>query len=190
MNSGIGDYKIMVLPDHPTPISIRTHTREPVPFGYLFLDRKCRLCDRFDEFAAKRRYFRASWRGTSWWSLLYKVTKMEIIMGSGIFSGICWDYGCDACTTFGFRFPRSSKCKRPRSSKDVSLVTLYQFSAGVIFGHFTVSISGMLLLLAANITSFLTIVVAIGFYHYYASEINYRKFDFELRLIKECDEKR
>lgn len=30
-NSG-EDYKIMVLPDHPTPIEIRTHSMEPVPF--------------------------------------------------------------------------------------------------------------------------------------------------------------
>lgn len=30
-NSG-EDYKIMILPDHPTPISLRTHTSEPVPF--------------------------------------------------------------------------------------------------------------------------------------------------------------
>ncbi|MDY6844425.1 MAG: hypothetical protein SVW57_10090 [Thermodesulfobacteriota bacterium] len=27
-----GDYKILTLCDHPTPISIRTHTRDPVPF--------------------------------------------------------------------------------------------------------------------------------------------------------------
>lgn len=26
------DYSIMVLPDHPTPLSLRTHTAEPVPF--------------------------------------------------------------------------------------------------------------------------------------------------------------
>ena len=31
--TGCGDeYKILVLPDHPTPIETRTHTREPVPF--------------------------------------------------------------------------------------------------------------------------------------------------------------
>ncbi len=30
----IGDYSIMVLPDHPTPLSLRTHTSEPVPFAY------------------------------------------------------------------------------------------------------------------------------------------------------------
>lgn len=26
------DYKIMILPDHPTPLSLRTHTSDPVPF--------------------------------------------------------------------------------------------------------------------------------------------------------------
>ena len=30
-NSG-DDYKILVMPDHPTPLSIMTHTHEPVPF--------------------------------------------------------------------------------------------------------------------------------------------------------------
>ncbi|PKN75283.1 MAG: hypothetical protein CVU52_06235, partial [Deltaproteobacteria bacterium HGW-Deltaproteobacteria-10] len=27
------DYAILVLPDHPTPIQIRTHSAEPVPFA-------------------------------------------------------------------------------------------------------------------------------------------------------------
>jgi len=31
-------YSIMVMPDHPTPISIRTHTDEPVPFAYYRSD--------------------------------------------------------------------------------------------------------------------------------------------------------
>jgi 2,3-bisphosphoglycerate-independent phosphoglycerate mutase len=30
-----GDYRIMVLPDHPTPIRIRTHSKEAVPFAIL-----------------------------------------------------------------------------------------------------------------------------------------------------------
>ena len=30
--SRFGKYRIMVLPDHPTPISIRTHTADPVPY--------------------------------------------------------------------------------------------------------------------------------------------------------------
>ncbi len=28
----MGDYKIMILPDHPTPLSLRTHTNDPVPY--------------------------------------------------------------------------------------------------------------------------------------------------------------
>ena len=34
-------YKIMVLPDHPTPLSLKTHTSEPVPF--VIMDREQRL---------------------------------------------------------------------------------------------------------------------------------------------------
>ena len=30
---GRDDFRILVLPDHPTPVSIRTHTRDAVPFG-------------------------------------------------------------------------------------------------------------------------------------------------------------
>jgi 2,3-bisphosphoglycerate-independent phosphoglycerate mutase len=33
------DFKILVLPDHPTPIEIRTHSMEPVPF-FLYDSRK------------------------------------------------------------------------------------------------------------------------------------------------------
>ncbi len=33
------DYKIMVLPDHPTPIELRTHSMEPVPF-FIYDSRK------------------------------------------------------------------------------------------------------------------------------------------------------
>ena len=28
----MGDYKIMILPDHPTPLALKTHTSDPVPF--------------------------------------------------------------------------------------------------------------------------------------------------------------
>ncbi len=30
---GLNDWRILVLPDHPTPCSLRTHTSEPVPFA-------------------------------------------------------------------------------------------------------------------------------------------------------------
>lgn len=32
LDRGSEEYKIMVLPDHATPLSLRTHTRDPVPF--------------------------------------------------------------------------------------------------------------------------------------------------------------
>jgi len=35
----IGDFRILIMPDHPTPVGIRTHTHEPVPF-LLFDSRK------------------------------------------------------------------------------------------------------------------------------------------------------
>jgi len=32
---GRADYSLLVLPDHPTPVSLKTHSREPVPFAML-----------------------------------------------------------------------------------------------------------------------------------------------------------
>ena len=48
------DFKIMVLPDHPTPLRIRTHTITPVPFFiYSSADEKNGV-DGFDEFSAEQ----------------------------------------------------------------------------------------------------------------------------------------
>lgn len=49
-----GDYRILVLPDHPTPLSLRTHTSEPVPF-ILFdsTDEKVSGVSGYDEEQAK-----------------------------------------------------------------------------------------------------------------------------------------
>jgi MtN3 and saliva related transmembrane protein len=69
-------------------------------------------------------------------------------------------------TTFGF-VPQIIKMHRTRSSKDVSLATLYQFSAGVILWTFYGFHIGDLIIIVANIICFLTLVAAIGFYHYY-----------------------
>ena len=33
--SGRNDYSLLVLPDHPTPVSLKTHSREPVPFAMV-----------------------------------------------------------------------------------------------------------------------------------------------------------
>ena len=30
--AAMGDYRVLVLPDHPTPLAVRTHTADPVPF--------------------------------------------------------------------------------------------------------------------------------------------------------------
>jgi 2,3-bisphosphoglycerate-independent phosphoglycerate mutase len=30
---GFERYKVLVLPDHPTPLSVRTHTADPVPYA-------------------------------------------------------------------------------------------------------------------------------------------------------------
>ncbi len=54
---GFGDYRIMVLPDHPTPVSVKTHTREPVPFAIYSSSESADYVDRFDESAAKEGIF-------------------------------------------------------------------------------------------------------------------------------------
>ncbi|WP_298836956.1 cofactor-independent phosphoglycerate mutase [Clostridium sp.] len=48
------DYKMIILPDHPTPLSLRTHTSDPVPFLiYQSNDEKESGNDTYDEFTAK-----------------------------------------------------------------------------------------------------------------------------------------
>ncbi len=49
------DYRIMVLPDHPTPLSLRTHTSEPVPFLiYQKSDQIDSGSNGYDEFQAAK----------------------------------------------------------------------------------------------------------------------------------------
>lgn len=43
------DFKIMVLPDHPTPIEIRTHSMEPVPFFIYSSAKELDGCKKFSE---------------------------------------------------------------------------------------------------------------------------------------------
>ena len=33
--ASFGDFRLLVLPDHPTPVELKTHTREPVPFVFF-----------------------------------------------------------------------------------------------------------------------------------------------------------
>lgn len=52
--SDFDDYLIMVLPDHPTPLSLRTHTSEPVPYIiYRKGGKKSDTVSCYDEFEAK-----------------------------------------------------------------------------------------------------------------------------------------
>lgn len=49
------EYKMLILPDHPTPLSLRTHTSEPVPF--LMYQSNAEMSDTaltYDEFNAKK----------------------------------------------------------------------------------------------------------------------------------------
>jgi len=48
---------VAVLPDHPTPIKIGTHTREPVPFAVYNPNVKGDMVKRFDEESAKKGSF-------------------------------------------------------------------------------------------------------------------------------------
>ena len=57
LNASGEDYRLLLLPDHPTPIEVRTHTGEPVP--YLLYDSTCPAKDadggaRYDEQSAAR----------------------------------------------------------------------------------------------------------------------------------------
>ena len=47
-------YAIAILPDHPTPIRIGTHTREPVPFAIQSPWLEADNVEKFDEFSAKK----------------------------------------------------------------------------------------------------------------------------------------
>ena len=48
-------FTILVLPDHPTPISIKTHTRDPIPFAVYRTDKPDPDCVKtFDEESVKK----------------------------------------------------------------------------------------------------------------------------------------
>ena len=47
------DFTIIVMPDHPTPISTKTHARDAVPFMIYRSNKPAKGTDRFDENEAK-----------------------------------------------------------------------------------------------------------------------------------------
>lgn len=72
-------------------------------------------------------------------------------------------------TTFGF-VPQIIKMYRTKSSRDVSLATLYQFSAGVVLWTLYGLHLGDVIIIAANAVSFITLVAAIVLYYHYSRE--------------------
>ena len=54
MNNINQDVTLAVLPDHPTPIKIGTHTRDPVPFAFYSPVKKADNVKQFDENSAKK----------------------------------------------------------------------------------------------------------------------------------------
>ena len=69
-------------------------------------------------------------------------------------------------TTFGF-VPQIIKMYRSKSSKDVSLGTLVQFSAGTaLWTIYGIHIRDLIVVIA-NVVSFITIVIAIIIYIHY-----------------------
>jgi len=72
-------------------------------------------------------------------------------------------------TTFGF-VPQIIKMYRTKSSRDVSLATLYQFSAGVVLWTLYGLHLGDVIIIAANVASFITLVAAIVLYYHYSRE--------------------
>lgn len=48
------DYKLLILPDHPTPLAVRTHTRDAVPFLLYHKNGEVRGEETFSEAAAAR----------------------------------------------------------------------------------------------------------------------------------------
>mgnify|MGYP005632574669 CR=1 FL=1 len=47
-------YRVAVLADHPTPIEVRTHTRDPVPVAVMSSGEEGDEVSEFDEFSARR----------------------------------------------------------------------------------------------------------------------------------------
>lgn len=55
-----GDFRVLVLPDHPTPIALKTHSSEPVPFVLLTSEDAPKILQEnrsFDEVAAQKTGF-------------------------------------------------------------------------------------------------------------------------------------
>lgn len=72
-------------------------------------------------------------------------------------------------TTFGF-VPQIIKMRKTKSVKDMSIVTFFQFSAGVFLWTLYGIYLGDLILITANIVTFITLVIAIVLYYHYTQK--------------------
>jgi len=48
------DYSLAVLPDHPTPLILKTHTSDPVPYSMCSTEGKSDIVKRYDEFSVQK----------------------------------------------------------------------------------------------------------------------------------------
>ncbi|MCZ7400930.1 MAG: SemiSWEET family transporter [Candidatus Methanoperedens sp.] len=70
-------------------------------------------------------------------------------------------------TTFGF-VPQIIKMHRTKSARDISAVTLLQFTAGTILWAFYGYHIRDIIVISANIISFIIMIVAIILYNFYS----------------------
>ena len=49
-----GDYSIAILPDHPTPLSLKTHTSDPVPYSMYSTTNSSDDVMVYDEFSVRK----------------------------------------------------------------------------------------------------------------------------------------
>jgi len=47
------DYKVLIVPDHATPLCLKTHTNDPIPFLMYHKKGEVKGCDEFTEETAK-----------------------------------------------------------------------------------------------------------------------------------------
>jgi 2,3-bisphosphoglycerate-independent phosphoglycerate mutase len=48
------DYSLAILPDHPTPLSLKTHTSDPIPYSMCSTDNSSDYIMRYDEYSASK----------------------------------------------------------------------------------------------------------------------------------------
>lgn len=69
-------------------------------------------------------------------------------------------------TTFGF-VPQIIKIYKTKSAKDVSIMTLFQFSVGTFLWTLYGLHIGDLIIITANIVTFVTVIITMILYYHY-----------------------